>query len=557
MPSSATVRNRVAMTRSRGNISQISGEITQSASRLDMELGSLIADIGATGSFDAFSGSVPAAKKKLTAIKGSSPDLIVRPFVLKGGHEALLAYAEGMVDANQVDRDILLPLEFLDAPRGGNPQELITDVKQRLTSIGHVSEETKWSNVLPKLTYGSTILFLEGARSILVLDTTKFPARPISQPQSETSLKGPQAALNEVLLTGINQIRRTIRTPDLTFETLEMGRYTHTSVAIGYIRGLANPDLVSAVRRRLQAIERDYILYVNDLQSYLSNESQTVFPLIRSTERVDWVARDLLNGKVVVMVDNDPFVISVPSVFMDFMQTTQDYVFSPWKAAIVRGIRFVGMLVGLYLMPLYIALFSVNPDLVPTKLVMAVAGSRQGVPFPPVMEVIIMWFILEIVIEAAIRLPQKLGQTVGLIGAVVVGTAIVRAGLVDDIMIVVATMAALGYFTAPAFEMTVPWRLLFWVMIAAAFTYGILGIVLATTCVIAHVASIEVFGVPYTSPFGPLRIPDLKDAWFRAPTRELWHRPTKTRSLDVVTADPHVAEQKPIDLTQVQQDITK
>lgn len=544
------------MSRLRGDVLQISGEITQETSHLDMELASLIADIGATGSFDRFSGSLPTAKQRLTAIKGSSPDIIVRSFTLKDGHDALLAYADGMVDVSQIDRDILLPLHFLDATAGGSATDLLADVKNQLTSVGQVSEESRWSRVLPKLTYGSTILFLEGARSILVLDTTKFPARPIGQPQSESSLKGPQAALNEVLLTGINQIRRTIRTPDLTFETLEMGRYTHTSVAIGYIRGLTNPGLVSAVRRRLQAIDRDYILYVNDLQSYLSKEAQTVFPLIRASERVDWVARDLLNGKVIVMVDNDPFVISLPSVFMDFMQTTQDYVFSPWKAAIMRIIRFVGMLVGLYLMPLYIALFSVNPDLVPTKLIMAVAGSRQGVPFPPVMEVVIMWFILEIIIEAAIRLPQKLGQTVGLVGAVVVGTAMVRAGLVDDIMIVVATTAALGYFTAPAFEMTVPWRLLFWVMIAASFTFGILGIVLATTVIIAHVASIEVFGVPYTSPFGPLRTTDLPDTWLRAPMPALWQRPTQTRSLDVVQADPHVPTKQPIDLTKAQHGTT-
>lgn len=530
-------------------------EIKDRLTRFGQVLESLISDVSAGGTVDDYSGVLSSARTRLTAIRGTSPDLIVRDFTLSGGQKALLAFANGMVDNNQVDRDILMVVEF--APQGdvaADPEALFTAVKERLTAVGHASEETKWSKVLPKLTYGSSLLFVDGSRRILVLDTTKFQARNVSTAESESTIKGPQAALNEVILTSVNQLRRSIRSPDLVFDSLTIGSYSHTTVLVAYIRGLTNPDLVDAVKGRLKEIRRDFILYSNELESFLVPEVKSMFPLVRSTERVDWAAREILEGKVVILTDNDPFVLSLPSVFMDFMKTTQDYVFSTWKAGIMRLIRFTGMLAGLYLMPLYIALFSVNPDLVPTKLVMAVAGSRQGVPFPPAMEVILLWFILEIVIEAAMRLPQKLGQTVGLVGAVVVGTAIVKAGLVDDIVIVVATMAALGYFTAPAFELTVPWRLLFWVMIVAAYTLGVLGIVLASTVVIAHLASIEVFGVPYTTPFGPLRVPDLSDTWLRAPLRMLWHRPTSVRSLDIVKGVDDIDRSTKVDLIKAQQD---
>ena len=257
------------------------------------------------------------------------------------------------------------------------------------------------------------------------------------------------------MLTHMNQIRRRIRTARLRFEPITIGAYTKTTVILAHIEGLSNPALVTALTGRLHAIQRDSVVQINEIAPYLYGHRYTIFPQVRITERVDWVARDLMNGKIAIMVDNDPFVITVPTPLTDFYQTTQDYVFSFWDASLVRLVRLAGLIMGLFLMPL---LTSVNPDLGPTKLILTVDGSRQGIPFPPVSEVIIMWLIIEVLREAANRLPKELAVTLGTVGAVVVGTAIVKAGIADDIMIVTVTLTALGLFTTPTFEMTTPWR---------------------------------------------------------------------------------------------------
>ncbi len=489
----------------------------------------------ATLSIDKYNGSVEDAYNLLKNTVGQSPDINIRRFFLGRKHRipAVLIFNDGLADNQMIDQDTVFLMQ-----RYENAEELWDQgpkihqyVHDSLVSVGHATVENEWTKLLPKMMGGNTLVFIQGAAEVLVLDTVKYPARAIETPQTERAIKGPQESFNEVVLTQMNLIRRRIKNPALHFDKLSIGTYTKTMTIIAHIEGVANPELVMAVKRRLRRVKLDGLQYSNTLTPYLTTHAASLFPQVRTSERVDIVVRDLIQGKVAILVDNTPYTLTVPATFIDFYQTTDDYTGSYWNASLERIIRLVGLFVGLLLPPLYVAFVSVDPDLLPLKLVLTIAGSREAVPFPPVLEVLIMWIIVEILREAAIRLPKGLSTTLGTVGAIVVGTSIVKAGIVDSIMIIIITLTALGLFTSPSYEMATPWRILFWVLITASYFFGLYGIVLTTLIILAHLSSLENFGVAYFSPFGPIRFRDLKDSWLKYPTSALNKRPVYLRSV--------------------------
>ncbi len=486
-------------------------------------------------SVDVYNGSVDDAYERLKNTVGQSPDINIRRFYLGRTHRipVVLVFEDGLAENQMIDQDtIALMQRYEDTEKlselGPSIHQFVHD---SIASVGHSTVETHWSKLLVKLMGGNTLVFIEGAAEVLVMDTVHYPARAIERPGTERAVKGPQESFNEVALTQMNLIRRRIKSPDLHFDLITTGTLTQTMVLVSHIEGVTNPELVLAVKRRLAVADVAGLQYSSTLAPYLVTRPMSLFPQLRSSERVDVIVRDLLQGKVAILVDNTPFAVTVPATFMDFYQTTDDYTVSFWTGTMERLIRLFGLFVGLLLPPFYIAFVSVNPNLLPLKLIMTISGSRQDLPFPPLLEVVIMWIIIEVLREAAIRLPKGLSTTLGTVGAIVVGTAIVKAGIVDSLMIIIITLTALGLFTSPVYEMATPWRILFWALIASAYLFGVYGIVLALVMIIAHLASLENFGVAYLSPFGPIRWRDLKDSWVKWPESTLVKRPSYLRTL--------------------------
>ncbi len=505
-------------------------DLLTETSTLQKRLESLAKELQASGSVDTFSGSVELAYNRLKNTIGQSPDVILRRFFIGRDVQvpALMAFVDGLAESQIVDQDILtLSQEYDQAYR--LTQDLSKAhqvVHDSVIAPGHLTVETSWEKLLIKLTSGNAIIFIEGCPSVLVADTVKFPARSISTPTTERTVLGSQEAFNEIMLTQMNLLRMRLKTPKLHFDQLSVGTLSHTNIAIAHIEGLTNPSLVSAVKQRLSVAQVDTVQTGQEVMPYLTDRSSSLFPQIRRSERPDVVARELALGKAAVLVDNSPFVLIMPNTLMDFYQTIEDYVLNSWYATLERLIRFLGLFLGLLLPPLYIALTSVNPQLLPTKLILTIAGSRVGLPLPPVFEVMTMWAIIEILREASLRLPKELSTTLGTVGAIVVGTAIVKAGIVSPLMIVIITLTALGLFTSPSYEMAVPWRVLFWLLVTLSYFLGIYGIILGLLAILAHLASLENFGVPYLSPFGPVKPRDLKDSLVRFPEPMLTKRPS-------------------------------
>jgi spore germination protein KA len=365
------------------------------------------------------------------------------------------------------------------------------------------------------------------------VDTTKFPARAVEKPHTELSVRGSDEAFNEVVATQLAQLRHRIRDPGLRVQRLTVGTRQHAPVLVTHLAGIANPDVVHQVMTRLQALCLDGQISSSQIAGLIRDHPWSIFPTIRTTERVDLAVDALLKGKVVVLVDGDPFALVVPAVLADFYMTAMDYT-APWyDTSFVRLIRIIGWAMGVYLPGLYIALTEVNVNLLPPPLLILTAGNHAGLPFPPVVEALLMVFVIEVLREAALRLPQMLSVTIGTVGAIVVGTAVVKAGLVSPQMIIVITLTALSFYSVPVYELTGTWRLVNFFMLMAGAIVGVYGLIWVSMWLVATLIGLTSFGVPYFAPMAPFHARDWRDLFIRAAWPALRWRPSVARPRDI------------------------
>ncbi len=493
--------------------------LSEDLQRLQQRLTGFIASLtdGST-TLTTYVPDMDAVAARLMARLGTSPDVIVRRFRIGGTRAGLVCYLDNLVDVSIIDRDILRPvLQGADPAQDGLP-------------VSHAAATQDWETLITGILAGHTAVCLEDLPEVWMVDTVKVPQRSIERPQTEMAIRGPQEAFNEVLATQLSQLRRRLATPHLVFDQLTVGTRYPVAVVIAYLDDVVNPALRDAVRARVTRIRAETIVNSTLVASYLRDHPGTLFPTVRNSERVDLVVWQLLSGKVAVLVDGDPFVLWGPATLCDFYRTSEDYTSAWYDASFIRAIRWLAWAFGVYLPALYIALTEVNPDLVPPPLVILTAGSHTGLPFTPIVEVLVMILIIEILREAALRLPKALGTTIGTVGAIVVGTAVVKAGFVSPQIIVVMTLTALSFFTAPSYDLTGTWRLVSWVILVSAFIYGVYGIVLATLGLTIKLVTETSFGVPYLTPLAPFRPADWVDTLWRAPWSAYTDRATTART---------------------------
>jgi hypothetical protein len=468
-------------------------------------------------------GDIEAVAKYLRLELGESPDLVLRQLAVPATRPslALVAYIDGLVDTEMVDEAVIAPLLTTEV----SP----TEWDRAGLQVGGVERRTTWSSILQDLTIGKTVLFAPGA--VWALDTVKYKERSIGRPDTELAVRGPDEAFNEVLTTQMTQIRRHFHTAALRFTIVEVGAQG-TQVAVAWLADVTNPVLVATVLERLRALPSDLAVHnAATIGGAIRDHRRSIFPTIRNTERVDVASWRLAEGKVLIMVDGDPFVLIAPAPLLDFYRTAMDYSGSWYDASFVRAIRFAGWVLGVYLPALFIALGQVNVNIMPPALLILVSGSRVGLPVTPLVEVVTMVFIIEILREAALRLPKNLGPTIGTVGAIVVGTAIVKAGVVSPQIIVLITLTALAFYSAPVYDLTGTWRLVNFAMLIAAGVFGLTGIIFVTLLLIGELTRLSSFGTPYFEPWAPFRLIDWRDAVLRLPWPLLRHRPTGARPL--------------------------
>jgi len=454
-------------------------------------------------------------------------DIVLRDFRIGGGHpvRALAVFVDGLADKTIINNHILEPLMVLTGIDPDAPKSVFVSwVKDSLLPGNQVMEYNAWKEVTENILAGNTVLFIEGVSRVLSVETKGWEHRMVSQSMTESVVRGPHDAFTESFRANTGLVRARLRSTKLVTEIMQVGEVASTDIAIMYLDGIVNPQLVAEAKRRLKAIKVDYLPDSGMLEQFLEDKPRAFLPQFLSTERPDRVAYGLNEGQVAIFLGQSPFALLCPTMFWSLLQTSEDaYLRFPY-GTFIRGIRFISFLFGLLLPALYIAVTNYHPEMIPTDLMLAIAASRERVPFPVVVEILVMEFAIELIREAGIRIPSIIGPTIGIVGALILGQAAVAAGIISPLLIIVVAVTALCSFTMPNYNLSFSVRILRFGFILAAATFGFYGIILGWMWLLMHMVSLRSFGVPIMAPIAPRR-KSAPDALFRSPVYLMENRP--------------------------------
>ncbi|ANY67767.1 spore gernimation protein GerA [Paenibacillus sp. BIHB 4019] len=469
--------------------------------------------------------------KELRERIGHSPDVVIRSFMMgRLGFQAALIYIDGLVDKPMIHEQVLKPLLHLEKNAAGYDRR--ATVAEAIISAGEVKEQTLLDACVMEVLSGNTVLFLDGTDTALVIDTHGWERRSIEEPVSEAVVRGPRDGFTETLRSNTAMLRRRIKDPSFTMDMYKIGRRSQTDIALLYIKGLTDEALVEETRSRLKQIDIDEVLESGYIEQLVEDNVMSPFPQVQNTERPDRVAGALMEGRVAILVDGTPIALIVPVTFAMMMSSPEDYYERWLPSSLIRLLRYGAAFIALFLPSLYIALISYNHGLIPTKLAISIAAGREGVPFPSIVEALIMEITLEILREAGLRLPKPIGQAVGIVGGLVIGQAAVQAAIVSPIMVIVVALTAISSFAFPQYGAGLAIRILRFGMMMAAAVLGLYGVILFYILITVHMIRLKSFGVPYLSPFVPARPSQWKDLFLRFPLHMLKRRPAMVSPQD-------------------------
>ncbi len=447
-------------------------------------------------------------------------------------NRAVVVSIDGMADKDILNDFILKNLMInsrIAPPDIGTSKKRIGGiVKNKTLSAAEMEEVGTIEQAILWILSGDTALILDNYDKIIIIGTKGWEMRDIAEPETENVIRGPREGFIETLRVNTSMVRRRIRDHKFKIKQYQIGKRSKTDVCVMYIEDLIDQNILVELDKRLEAIDIDAIQDSGYVEQLIEDSWRSIFPQVQNTERPGVAVAALYEGKAVIIVDNSPAVLLIPSGFNAMMQSAEDYYERWWIATFIRILRYFALLVSLYTPALYIAITAFHPQMLPAKLLISIAANRTGVPFPAMLEAIIMAVTLEILREAGIRLPGSIGQTIGIVGAVVIGQAAVDAGIVGPIMIIVVSITAIASFATPSYNLSIAIRILRFVLIIVSGILGLYGVMLVTILVLIHLCSLESFGVPYLTPYTAFteRGSDLKDTFLKAPLPFMRERET-------------------------------
>jgi len=476
---------------------------------------------------------------KVREILGESNDIVIREFKLGTvGIKAALLYVDGLIDKALVCEHLLSSVMIrvrqveADGERELSAKKMLTLINERGISMLEVKASNDLDRIFLAALSGEAILFLDGVDQALVVSARGWEHRGVQEPETQTLIRGPRVGFSETLRVNTTLIRRQLRDPNLKLQTIYLGRRSKTEVCIAFVDTIVNPKILEEVRKRLQAIDVDVVMESGYLEQHIQDDWLSPFPQVHVTERPDHVVMGLLQGKVAILVDNTPFALMVPAVLKDFFISPEDY-YERWTiGTLVRVLRYGASFMALILPALYISLVSFHPEMLPTKLTLSLAAGREGVPYPAFVEALVMLAAFELLREAGIRLPGPIGQTIGIVGGLIVGQAAVEASLVSPLMIIVIAFTGISSFAIPNYGLAIALRILTFPLMILAAVFGLFGLVLGLFLIGSHLVAVKSFGVPITSPFTPLKVRELRDTIFRHSMLGMHWRPDTAKPLD-------------------------
>ncbi|WHY74892.1 spore germination protein [Fictibacillus enclensis] len=460
----------------------------------------------------------------LRSLYEDSFDVVFQTFLVGGNLKAALIYIEGLSNVDELHDNVLAPLMEERQGIAPSPKAII---KERL-HLSKLKEFKTIDDCIENISTGNPVLFVEQEDLGFALGLSQWQQRSIEEPTAESLVRGPREGFVETLGVNTSMLRRKIKSPDLKMKSMKIGRYTSTNVVIAYIKGLADQSLIKEIENRLQRIDIDSVLESGYIEELIEDNPRSPFPQLINTERPDTAASNLLEGRVVILVDGTPFVLIAPIGFFSLLQSPEDYYQRFIVSSSIRLLRMLFMGISLVLPALYVGVTTYHQEMVPTSLLISVAASRESVPFPAFVEALLMEITFEALREAGVRLPKQIGAAVSIVGALVIGEAAVSAGLVSAPMVIVVAITGISSFMMPHYTQGMALRLLRFPLILLAATLGLLGIMLGIITIVIHLCTLRSFGLPYLTPVAPLSGSGLKDTFFRVPWWMMDTRPHLT-----------------------------
>jgi spore germination protein len=485
-------------------------------------------EAGATPKTETFmKSSGTGLEERLNWLRGKldrCSDAVFHSFTTQGNLNCALVYMKGMTDVKIFQESVLEGI--LSSEPAVSPQTMIrrmVDLQQ--VAVTSFKQETELDKSLEAILDGHILLLFDDEPSMLLFPLSKMEKRAVTEPFNEKVVRGPRESFIEDIETNLTLVRRRIKSSSLKTEDLHYGSLTKTTVYLVYMEGICEQKLVDEVKTRLSRIELDGVLGSSYLEDYLEDNPYSPFAQLLYTERPDTLVASLLEGRIGIMVDGTPMQLIAPVTLSMFLQSPEDYYQRFYQVTWIRWIRYLFTIASLLMPSFYIAISTFHPEMLPFNLMIAVSAAREITPFPAIIEAFLMEIMFEVLREGALRVPQPIGQSLSIVGGLVIGQAAVQAGIVSAPMVIIVSLTAVSSFVIPHYDFGLTFRLIRFPIMLLAGTIGLLGIVVSLILLAMHLITLRSFGTPYLSPLAPFRPEEFKDTLVRAPWWAMQKRP--------------------------------
>ena len=448
-------------------------------------------------------------------LKGCSD--AVNQSIIVHKHTCILMYIPYIIDNASLQNHIILPLQ-IEANSESNWPDFLERLDRGTIFAIPCLKAFDLNEAINLVVDGNVVLHIEGLPFLYFFRITYYQKRAISESKNELVVVGPQEAFIEDIESNLSLLRHKIKHPDLKTKHFTIGKYTKTDVYVVYIEGLHKKEVLVEIEQKMKDIAIDGILGISYLAEYLKMDTFTPFPLFQYTERPDSVAASVMEGRVAILQDGTPSALLTPTTFFSLLQSSEDYYQSAYAGSWVRILRLFFAILSFILPSLYVAFTTFHPEIIPYNLLLTIAAARENTPFSALTEALIMELTFEAIREAGTRIPKPVGQTVSIIGGIVIGQAAVQAGIVSAPMVIVVSITGIASFIIPHLELGLTFRLLRFVLLFLGGTLGLIGVFAGSFILYGHLANLKSFGAPYLQPVAPLVFQDWKDTLLRVPS---------------------------------------
>ncbi len=463
-----------------------------------------------------------ALRQNVAAIKAILPaeDVLCYAFRTADGAACAAVYADGITDKELLGALAAKPLSLAAAPK-------TREEAKKLLYFPELRDADSAEDAAAEILAGNPALLIDGIAGAIVLGTKKIAVRAVAEPQTAITVKGPREGFIEDIKTNMGLVRRRLKTPALRLDTVEVGKYSKTNVSVVYLAGITREKIVREVKARIGAVQIDGVPDSSYIAQFLAKKPYSLFKQVGTTEKPDIFCAKLLEGRVGVLVDGSPIALTLPYMLAEDFQSAQDYFVSPYRATLSRLLRLAAVLIALFLPAFYVAAQLFKLQLLPFALLMTISGGIQGIPLSPSLELFFLLAVLEILIEASIRMPKYVALALSVIGALVLGDTAVKAGLVSSPAIIIVALSGIAAYTVP--DLTGTLSVVRLAYVVAAGSIGTYGILLLTALILYYLLSSDGYGAPLLAPFSPLIRRDWKDSLLKADIYALRSRPAVLR----------------------------